>query len=82
MLSNSTWKLLQFEITKKLCSFEKKIYCAIYHNVLHTFVPYIKLHRQSHNKKAWSQTRLDGDIHGGIAGTVDVEIHVTTSLTS
>ena len=39
ILSTSTWKLLWFEITKTLIVV-KKIYCVIYYNFRHTFVPY------------------------------------------
>ena len=39
ILSTSTRKLLWFEITKTLIVV-KKIYCVIYYNFRHTFVPY------------------------------------------
>ena len=40
-LSDITRKLLLFEITKMLIAVLKKlIYCVIYYNFLHTFVPY------------------------------------------
>jgi len=41
MLSNSTQKLLWFEISKMLIAAkEKKMYCVIYCNFQHTFVSY------------------------------------------
>jgi len=40
ILSNSTQKLLWFEITKMLIAVKKLIYCVIYYNFLRTFVPY------------------------------------------
>jgi len=39
ILSNSTRKLLWFEITKMLIAVKEKI-CIIYYNFRHTFVPY------------------------------------------
>jgi len=39
ILSNTTQKLLWFEITKMLTEV-KKIYCVIYFKFRHTFVPY------------------------------------------
>ena len=39
--SNSTRKLLWFEISKMLIAvLNTKLYCAIYYNFRHTFVPY------------------------------------------
>jgi len=38
ILSNSTQKLLWFEITKMLIAVRKKFYCVIYYNFRHTFV--------------------------------------------
>jgi len=40
ILSNSTRKLLWFEITKMLIAFKKFFYCIICYNFWHTFVPY------------------------------------------
>jgi len=39
ILSNSTRKLLWFEITKMLIAVKKLIYCVIYYIFWHTFVP-------------------------------------------
>jgi len=39
-VSNSTRKLLWFEITKMPIAFKKKIYSVIYDKFRHTFVPY------------------------------------------
>jgi len=40
ILSHITRKLLWFEISKMLVSLKKWIYCVIYYNFQHTFVPY------------------------------------------
>jgi len=40
ILSNSTRKLLWFEISKMLTAALKQIYCVICYNFQHTFVPY------------------------------------------
>jgi len=40
ILSNSTRKPLRFEISKMLIAVKKEIYCVIYYNFRHTFVPY------------------------------------------
>ena len=39
--SNSTRKLLRFEITKMLTAVQEEKYCVIYYNFQHTFVPCI-----------------------------------------
>jgi len=39
-LSNSTRKLLQFEITEMLIAVLEKKFTVIYYNFRHTFVPY------------------------------------------
>jgi len=41
ILSNSTRKLLWFEITKMLIAVYEKNYCVIDYNFRHTFVPYL-----------------------------------------
>jgi len=43
ILSNRTRKLSWFEITKMLMAVKKLIYCIIYYNFRHTFVPYAQL---------------------------------------
>ena len=40
ILSNSTRKRLWFEITKMLIAIKNIIFCVIYYNFRHTFVPY------------------------------------------
>jgi len=40
ILSNSTWKLFWFEITKMLTAVLRKKITVIYYNFRHTFVPY------------------------------------------
>jgi len=40
LLSNSTRKLLRFEITKVLLQFKKLFYCVIYYNLRHIFAPH------------------------------------------
>ena len=45
ILSNSTRTLSGFETTKMLIAFSKKyVYCAVYYNFQHTFVPYKLYH--------------------------------------
>jgi len=39
-LSNSTRKLLWFETSKMRIAVKKLIYCVIYYNFWHTFLPY------------------------------------------
>jgi len=40
ILSNSTRKLLWFEISKLLIALSEKKYCVVCYNFRHTFVPY------------------------------------------
>ena len=74
--SNSTRKLLWFEITKMLIAFKKNKFIVIYYNFRHTFVPYWCIGVSTYRTQSAFKTYAISDI------TLKLEAGTTTSRTS